>query len=818
MSITWSEALRANPNSPTANSEFIFDFFTPSFTAKQIPNGTVNNGIFNDYSVIPEDGKVITWWQPGDENENCPGICNDNPIPNPFDPPGIWADNWCPNNPKKTEECQQMYGPTSPNGLNTSALAQCQSTFYTYKRAPDPGIYYMEQSHRDGGQSICLCGVSVEVSCGIFDPIKSCTLGKNGTGVCRGKSIQNTDWGVINPQQSDKQLWIYCTYAFPFDPTFIATPYSGNDLLAFVGWLTDVYNNITSEQTRIRDTNVIHGLVYDIFNQMYSTGIYANANIPNGFQAVDIMNSTYFQEYFSTYKNMYYTSGISPITKLYEGKVSPAIDTIINNACSLPTVEYNPASYAYILTMYVNSDQYQNIQENGENVITQFLSSLFRDNQSQIMNGNSPIPQPEMKISLINMQQVVLDTQTLFVSTQYSTWTPTSTTFFVNGIANVQILGWTPCLYMYFAKNGIDMRNMCDTFTQNIGMIPLVCMGGCDDSKCSQVLSANCQIYYQPPSYTQENLFLTGNNNYCMCYNSGVQPAQLFSQGNVDAMCFDKNCPADMINTFGLNNQTCAGACSTVQGWITNNDPSLQPADYSAFNSQKYENLCGPINSASIEKRSINISVLLTGLLCTFLFCVLAFSIGKHAELSGINLSIVVVWVFLVFIGISVFLGYDLNGEPILYKNGDEIKFKCESKITKTKIPSQFCKFQYDTQCIQDSDCGLNCFCSGGTCISKVGTQSYTDKSVANPNIPMIVTCCVIFIILPIILIYLYRDYHWPINIYVYSAGIIIISVISLVFLSIFAFSKTTKREYHNICTEGSVRSTSEGSRLQHSN
>lgn len=794
---------------------FTLGFSKPGFTARQI--GTqMNNAVFDNYSIIPK--------APGGAGQIGYNVQFDiGPLSSGF---GQDCGKTCAGDVTPPEQLQCPINPQT--NIPTNYLYQIASN------SSEPGT---------GVQSYwCACNLDLLASCGILNTGKTCTLGTRGTGVCRtGTCPQNTDWGVLYPNRTDpntgelnpnndKQIWIFCTYVYPFDNTYIGTIYGGNDLGKFTGWLTDilaVIGKITGVSANIpfdyiRDTHVVHGFVFDMYNQLYNTGFYASNTATNPFTTVNFFGPTVFKNYVSTAKNAYYTAGTTPITAMYyNNTIDVDVDKIINACVSLPFPQYHTDTNTYTLSFCVNYDQYQTIAtaDDKNTIVNGLLSGLFRDNAGSITNGNSVISVPEMGIVLQQYQQLVWSEADGTTSIVPNTWvqppvppTGKSFFFFLVGTITVQIQKWTPMLYMYFAMNGVNMAPACSVFTQQTELIPSssACFPGCSNkTACSSLLSANCTLNYTPPPYYTQPKdapfpFLTSDSAYCRCFNSSLQPANDMISGNPSAMCFDTNCPVDMQGTFGLTNQACASTCSTMGGWVTNEDPALQSASFASFNSDKFDSLCGPIITGAETERKINWQVLVTGLVSTVLISVLMFSIGKHAEFTGLGLWACVIGVFLLFIGLSIFAGFDMNGVAELHRNGTKIEFECKSKITHVKIPDQFCTRVLDTQCMQDSDCNTTedntCFCAEGSCLAKAGTQTFTEKNVNLPNYPMIIVCLVIFVTVPLALVYLYRDYHFPIDSRVFAILVVGISVLSLVLLVFFVFTKGKKRTYDNPC------------------
>jgi hypothetical protein len=127
-----------------------------------------------------------------------------------------------------------------------------------------------------------------------------------------------------------------------------------------------------------------------------------------------------------------------------------------------------------------------------------------------------------------------------------------------------------------------------------------------DQKTCRDYIIQHCsqQKYIPPPNYyvqtIQDTLFIgdiIGGANICQCYNSLLQPTISKQDGNITAMCFDKHCKNDTIQSlFNLNDTVCGEKCGEMYSWI-NDTSSIDyiPANSVAYNrdTAKWDKLCG---------------------------------------------------------------------------------------------------------------------------------------------------------------------------------------------------------------------------------
>lgn len=641
-----------------------------------------------------------------------------------------------------------------------------------------------------------MCYAFGEQLCNGVDDVQTCTLGTLGAGSCA--TGYNDCWSVIGQQKA--QGTILCGYNFAYDK--FTTVGNGMNLIT---WLTGLMKGtnqsapqglVQDYYTRSRDMNLIYASVYDFYNQLYYTGPYAGNQQPNPFQQYNYISQN-FSNYITNFLNW-----LSPATTLFESQSTLTTLQIdqLPNLLKLPTATQN--GDIFTLTIYVSSSQYEEYKNstNSIGVVSNFINAMLRDNQGTVQtNQRKYAPNPPTfendtvdSVYVIDVVNGLYDIQ-IVQPQNFPSSTVYPNDFFGIASITVTVTQWSPMLVIYFISqipNISFSQNVRNQIVANTGLLPTISYLA--DQNDIVTWKANiinyCGSYYTPPPYIQLaiNYFLGLNNSDCLCYNSKLVPSNMQNGGNQTAMCFDNNCSTDMKELFNLTDRVCGGNCSILKTWLNSQDPASQPQNEESLNTAYAEQTCGELNDAYIPAE-YNSKVLVLGIITTVLMGLLAFSVCKHMNYTLGKTIAVIVGVSIVMLSITGFLTRDLAGVSNHCAGG---VFACKSRITDITIPNEFCTYIVNCECEFDQDCSSGCICSSGNCLPKVGVRPSGVIYKRRTNYILLITAVIVLIILPMTLIYLHEDYHWPLDIYSFGSIVSLLAIIPFSYILYLSLKK----------------------------
>jgi len=284
------------------------------------------------------------------------------------------------------------------------------------------------------------------------------------------------------------------------------------------------------------------------------------------------------------------------------------------------------------------------------------------------------------------------------------------------------IIRWSPnLLYLYslvhmnLPYDRLGAGGFCDRILAQTGQIPVVCY----NNTCIPTFTDQCRTYLQTYcgaeniydsgftgiNFDVEQFLLNANAAQCQCYNSRLSPP-IIPAGNRPAMCFTTACTSEpgIIQNFQLTETVCGGFCEEVYQWITSPDPARGSVNPNVLDVARYKRLCGALPQ-DIETRPLNYYVLIAGIVFGLIVGIILLLITRKIWIALIP--------FVILLGLSVFLAFDLNGVP----GCDDTKQVCRTRFTGISVPIGLCSYQIGCEC---SNYGGRCedgrLCLAGKC------------------------------------------------------------------------------------------------------
>jgi hypothetical protein len=305
-----------------------------------------------------------------------------------------------------------------------------------------------------------------------------------------------------------------------------------------------------------------------------------------------------------------------------------------------------------------------------------------------------------------------------------------------------KITKWTPMLMVYVLidKGFTISSKLSQQMTEDTEFLPMVTynkscsnVATMDKDICTDYIIDHCsqQKYSPPPNYyiqtIQDTLFigdLIGGANICQCYNSLLQPIISRYDGNITAMCFDKHCKDDTIQTlFNLNDTVCGSKCQQMYSWI-NDTSSIDfiPANAVAYNrdTAKWDKLCGNYKPKADFQTNKYVGAY-SGCIGASVILVLVFSLIASKFSVKTILGVSIPSAIAISVGI-ILVTLELRGTSSCEKIKGQLndwpkEFKCRSRWLKKEISTDFCKTKYSCYCSENKTCGEDCSCISSQCI-----------------------------------------------------------------------------------------------------
>lgn len=261
------------------------------------------------------------------------------------------------------------------------------------------------------------------------------------------------------------------------------------------------------------------------------------------------------------------------------------------------------------------------------------------------------------------------------------------------------------------------------------------------------------------------NFFLTKLADDCKCINNNIYEEQLLNKDNLNTgLCFTNQCTDEQRKLYKINDITCKKYCSNINSLI--NDKSLGPKRKDHISNNRLSKICGIEWSAF--SNDINHQVLFLSLI-TSLIIVLLISLKLFGDKNTFFVSnsskITVIFISgLLLILFSYYLSKELAGQFGCVQDKISLQYsgkECTSQYLGLKLPLEFCSKQELCEC-EDylaNSCGKNCFCKNTVCYNKDTSKPrlIKYKNVNRFSIIYLVFCIILTIILPFILIQIFK-------------------------------------------------------------
>ena len=606
------------------------------------------------------------------------------------------------------------------------------------------------------------------------------------------------------------------------DNCSFSAPYTAHNVIGSP--YTDLHSDL-SPKKRLRDSNVVYALIYDFYNQLYNYGPYESKDTVNEFRALNY-DSIGMDDFITNHigKLLYKITSY----KLEEKNI---LTEKIKPIFKLPDVEINNDICTF--TFYLNWVQTVDFKKstNKDVFINNMANQFFRDNEGAIsVNGRSPQTTENPEFMNANMQlikAVDLSEYDIVSDILLENFTPTNFPTHIFGISQVtaQVKKWSPMLiiFMNYKNPVLDYSpNMCGQITNDTYLIPNDCFTkdcALGQVECRKDLDNYCNIAYTPPypykvvKSGKGGLMNIASDN-CKCYNSGLVPINAgIRGGNLTAMCFDKNCSDEMRQLFAIGAGTteCSNKCEELSSWkFASGNNKMR--NESEMDKQRVEKICG-LNLGAYQDASFNKSVLVNGIVLTVMLGLLTFSLCKHKEYQPLKISIIVGFIVLISSVLTLFLSRFLAGKYYCDSINNKAIPSCDTNIDfgplgnlsnkwKKQLPMQFCELQMNCECVSSStaSCPGGCDCFSGTCIPGDKPRKTRQVKESHPNKIIVFTSAIISVLFPIILIYLYKDFHWGISSRTFYAIVVTLSIISISITLYLNFRKITRDVFEDEC------------------
>jgi hypothetical protein len=673
-------------------------------------------------------------------------------------------------------------------------------------------------------------------TCGTLDWKTMLTLGQSN-GTCRGnccaysvcEKVEEKDWDWEITDWKTNKGWMYCTFEFD---------YSSFTLLRITdlfNWTNDIIkgknlymqNGLDPKMSAyLLNINFVYATIYDYYNQLYMFGPYNKTNLPifSGINYLSVKPEDFNKRLLNNY-SIY--EGLFP-----DGTFPENVKEFINQTLTYPSfpseteIDYNISYTIYqkALEAYGLSPGFAGSQEALDSFFNSLLSYFFRDEQGQLYKDVSVSSSPITPNKIVIKNSVIKSLNLVSIDGNYYKRTLNikigddlermiPADFFISSFTvSSSIVSWSILAYnLYKTYSFVTVEK--PTFLEKVLYDTLLCPLSLYNTYKTKILKRDaiekyCKTGYDFPSFLtgSNSFFINKNSDICECYLTKVAPVGISNIGNRDGMCFDTACK-DYTDLFNLSEQSCVESCQTVNNWIHADNEGLQPRNATRVDTARVQKLCGD-NYKPYSSKTFNIGIFICFMVITVLISLTVFAVYKNYKETTderVNSFWAVIYGIIIFIvctGLSVFLGFDLAGKPDEHKPCDkDNNFVCMSRLTKRRIPTEFCGDNIlNCECQSDQDCPDGCSCYSSSCLPKSGVRATKDVVKKIVNKPFIAISVMILFLFPIALFYLYKDYHYPVNAWLYMGVVIVLASLPLLYFIRDAMKGKTVKEFTGSC------------------
>lgn len=663
---------------------------------------------------------------------------------------------------------------------------------------------------------------------GVPDGETTCQVGNNKSPYitcASGCNISSgtTDWLIADyPTNTQYNAGsVNCAFNYDF------STYNYSTISTHSSWILNMVQDTNGfPYSQIRDRNVMYGLIFDFYNQIYNQAPY-NQNLPPELLTLDI-----FSDQLNSKLNSYigiYNPCYPDITNF--NNINTAL---ISNYLIMPYPLYDSVNSKYYIRYSVSLSVVKNYTSTDlDQMSNDFLQNLYRDEKGlandQSTNSQWNLKKPTFKNTkeatqynsiFNNKQDIQSYTYIDFTSTNYNAFY--SDSLVINNPQNYlfatfnfvcEIETWSPVLAILFQIAEIDLlpiyktiQNDCsDPIHRTPFSIPLSVWNTCSlpnaPTTCEQIsnlLNKDCPITYNPPPYLDrtyaDRYFLTGNAKPCYCLNSTLMPNSERTFANKAALCFDKNCNENIRSQFDLTDANCSQYCTTVWSWL--NASGEDQGSSVNLDQLRYEQICGK-NFDPYTPNSYNKNIIIFGSIT----CLISSGfVYINCIKKGFSISSTIIFsvlTFIIFGLITGFLSRDLAAKGMCESKNN---FVCKSRITNLTLPKTFCNYYLKCECNFDNDCPQGCDCITESCIPSNNTRKVVEKKENYIDIPSVVSITICTLLSIGIFYNANIIYKWNINKY-----LLILLIVSLGIALIFFISRKsrTDTDFVGICCPG---------------
>jgi hypothetical protein len=714
---------------------------------------------------------------------------------------------------------------------NFCNLTKCESEIYDHKK------YRCSYRSKCGDNSseYVIYGDFVQC-CGTFNPTTTCALKLGDQSKLYGSStgtLKSTDWDTywkdikildngepVFPGKDNAKLgYAKCVYTFDTSKLEYNKPTSNQDCKNFLLTMISGTNNVSMYGKGLNEgaekmgkwlgmIGICFLSTYFWFQKLYEKDYFTYLSTEGEDMKARVLNYI-FVNYHEVFTSLDLTKWPDPIKNALTKYMT--IPQVVKNDDDTISLDIPLSYYQYI--NFRNSS-------NKSGVIAKYIEYMLSDSESSYSN-DKPLKNtyPQFKINNnfpTSVNAIEIDPKTLeFTRSPNIRWNDIDlpkhkNIFILTYNISVTITKWTAMLMVLVLRQYKVKEDLPQVISKKMindtDFLPLLTYTqNCNDDnievnkeKCLNLIKTHCNIYkfIKPKKYAvsdiNDNLFVgdeKGGSDICQCYNSLLQPSFNRKSENITAMCFDTSCDKNAISLFNLNTELCRKKCNQLTEYM-----SSEGTHQLYLDKDKYRNICGSEFRPLINK-SIDISFTTYLVSCGLGILLILYTYLYMSKAHRNNVILIMSIVSLIIVGIIVFLSIDMIGNPNCIGDKFPKKSTCESKITKMKIPNDFCDYLSACEC-DTGDCTKDCTCISGTCIPKSGDSTYTQTQnghIIYWRLVSSISLLIIGTILFILSLYVFKNYM--LSVLVFSCFLMV------VFWSmLYAFVNKVEVKYENKC------------------